>query len=77
LTPEPTTRETPVSMRSLLLSVALLLLPASVGAGMVKEGDRAPDFTLADQTGKPIRLADFRGKSNVVIAFYVMAFTPG
>jgi hypothetical protein len=67
----------PVSMRQLLLSVALLLLPASVGAGALKEGDYAPDFTLADQSGKPVRLADFRGKSNVVIAFYVMAFTPG
>ena len=77
MTPEPATRETPVSMPSLLLSVALLLLPASVGAGMLKEGDHAPDFTLADQAGKAVRLADFRGKSNVVIAFYVMAFTPG
>jgi AhpC/TSA family len=67
----------PGLMRQLLLSVALFLLPASVGAGVLKEGDHAPDFTLADQSGKPIRLADFRGKSNVVIAFYVMAFTPG
>jgi len=64
-------------MRSLLLFVALVLLPASAGAGMLKEGDHAPDFTLADQAGEPVRLADFRGKSNVVIAFYVMAFTPG
>ena len=64
-------------MRSLWLFVALVLLPSSVGAGMLKEGDHAPDFTLADQAGKPVRLADFRGKSNVVIAFYVMAFTPG
>ena len=64
-------------MRSLWLFVALVLLPSSVGAGMLKEGDHAPDFTLADQSGKPVRLADFHGKSNVVIAFYVMAFTPG
>jgi peroxiredoxin len=64
-------------MRSLWLFVALVLLPASVSAVMLKEGDHAPDFTLADQAGKPVRLGDFRGKSNVVIAFYVMAFTPG
>ena len=64
-------------MRSLLLFVAPLVLHATVGAGMLQEGDHAPDFTLADQAGKPVRLADFRGKSNVVIAFYVMAFTPG
>jgi peroxiredoxin Q/BCP len=67
----------PGSMRSLLLFCALLLLPASVGANLLKEGDKAPDFTLTDQAGKPVRLADFHGKSNVVIAFYVMAFTPG
>ena len=65
------------SMRSLLLFCALLLLPASVGANLLKEGDKAPDFTLTDQGGKPVRLADFHGKANVVIAFYVMAFTPG
>jgi peroxiredoxin len=64
-------------MRSLWLLAALLLLPAIVGAAMLKEGDKAPDFTLTDQSGKAVRLADFRGKSNVVIAFYVMAFTPG
>ena len=64
-------------MRQWLLLVTLLLLPASVGASTLKEGDRAPDFTLADQSGKSVRLAEFRGKSNVVIAFYVMAFTPG
>jgi peroxiredoxin len=64
-------------MRQLLVLVALFLLPASLRAAVLKEGDHAPDFTLADQSGKPVRLADFRGKSNVVIAFYVMAFTPG
>jgi peroxiredoxin len=64
-------------MGSLLLLAALVLLPASAGAGTLKEGDVAPDFTLTDQAGNPVRLSDFRGKSNVVIAFYVMAFTPG
>jgi cytochrome oxidase Cu insertion factor (SCO1/SenC/PrrC family) len=65
------------SMGSLVLFCVLLLLPASVGADLLKEGDKAPDFTLTDQAGKPVRLADFHGKSNVVVAFYVMAFTPG
>lgn len=64
-------------MRWLSFFVGLALLPASAAAGALKVGDKAPDFTLADQAGKPVRLADFRGKSNVVIAFYVMAFTPG
>ena len=29
---------------------------------MYKEGDRAPDFTAVDHTGKEIKLADFRGQ---------------
>jgi cytochrome oxidase Cu insertion factor (SCO1/SenC/PrrC family) len=40
-------------------------------------GDVAPDFTLNDSTGKPVKLSDFRGKKNVVLAFYVLAFTGG
>ena len=43
----------------------------------VKVGDLAPDFTLPDQAGKPVRLSDLRGKKNVVLAFYVLAFTGG
>jgi peroxiredoxin len=29
----------------------------------------APDFELADFTGQPVRLADFRGKQHVVLVF--------
>jgi peroxiredoxin len=29
---------------------------------MLKEGDRASDFTAVDHTGKQVRLADLRGK---------------
>ena len=43
----------------------------------VKIGDMAPDFTLPDHTGKQVKLSDFRGKKNVVLAFYVLAFTAG
>ena len=43
----------------------------------VKVGNTAPDFTLRDQTGKDVKLSDFRGKKNVVLAFYVFAFTGG
>ena len=43
----------------------------------LKVGDMAPDFTLPDQNGKPVKLSDFRGKQNVVLAFYVLAFTGG
>lgn len=43
----------------------------------LKVGDVAPDFTLPDTKGQPVKLSDFRGKKNVVLAFYVLAFTGG
>jgi peroxiredoxin len=43
----------------------------------LKVGDTAPDFTLTDTEGKQVKLSDFRGKKNVVLAFYVLAFTGG
>lgn len=43
----------------------------------LKAGDVAPDFTLSNTEGKPVKLSDFRGKKNVVLAFYVLAFTGG
>jgi len=39
-------------------------------------GDTAPDFTLPDADGKPVSLADYRGR-RVVVYFYPAAGTPG
>jgi cytochrome oxidase Cu insertion factor (SCO1/SenC/PrrC family) len=43
----------------------------------LKVGDVAPDFTLRATDGKTYKLSDFKGKKNVVLAFYVLAFTGG
>ena len=43
----------------------------------LKVGDAAPDFTLTDTAGKQVKLSDFKGKKNIVLAFYVLAFTGG
>jgi len=43
----------------------------------LKVGEPAPDFTLPSTTGEKVRLSDFKGKKNVVLAFYVLAFTGG
>jgi hypothetical protein len=43
----------------------------------LKVGDTAPDFTLPDTAGNKVKLSDFRGKNNVVLAFFVLAFTGG
>ncbi len=40
-------------------------------------GDRAPQFTLKDHSGKKVALADFKGKKNVVLVFYPGDMTPG
>src|ERR1700753_2680065 len=39
-------------------------------------GDEAPDFELPDQHGTPVKLSSFRGKKNVVLVFYPLAFSP-
>ena len=45
---------------------------------MPEVGDMAPDFELPSnlEKGKKVRLSDFRGKKNVVMAFYPLAWTP-
>jgi thioredoxin-dependent peroxiredoxin len=43
----------------------------------VRVGDAAPDFTLPDQLGRPVRLRDRVGKQNVVLYFYPKDATPG
>jgi cytochrome oxidase Cu insertion factor (SCO1/SenC/PrrC family) len=51
--------------------------PPSAPQTQLKVGDQAPDFALTDTEGQTVRLSDFRGKKNVVLAFYVLAFTGG
>jgi len=74
--------------RTYFLIVAAMVLAFSVAGNAqqppaqqlmtkVKVGDPAPDFTLPDHTGKQVKLSDFKGKKNVVLAFYVLAFTAG
>ncbi len=74
--------------KALALGFALLLLAASLFSqgqpqapmnqtSTLKAGDMAPDFALPDQGGNTVKLSDFRGKQNVVLAFFVLAFTGG
>ena len=43
---------------------------------MLKEGDKAPDFSSKDQDGNPVKLSDFKGQK-VVLYFYPKDDTPG
>lgn len=42
----------------------------------LEPGDGAPDFELRSHRGGSVKLSDFRGKKNVVLAFHPLAFTP-
>lgn len=65
--------------------VAFALAPAAFAAEEgsaakeLKVGDKAPDFKLPETSGKdaPKKLSDYKGKKNVVLAFYPKAFTRG
>ena len=43
---------------------------------MLTAGQEAPDFELRSHKGGAMKLSDFRGKKNVVLAFHPLAFTP-
>ena len=70
-----------------VLLTGLLAVPSPASAqtkndspNMPKIGDMAPDFALKYFDGndlKDVKLSDYRGKKNVVLAFYVFAFTGG
>jgi peroxiredoxin len=51
--------------------------PDKVAKVSLKVGDTAPDFTLLSDQWKTVKLSDFRGKKNVLLAVYVLAFTGG
>ena len=48
-----------------------------VEAADLKAGDKAPAFELKGSDGKTYKLAEFKGKKAVVIAWYPKAFTGG
>ena len=72
-------------MKKLATGILALWLVAAAWAQApqatkLKIGDTAPDFTLLAFDGQGVKsfsLHDFKGKKNVVLAFYVFAFTGG
>ena len=45
-------------------------------AAEIKVGDEAPDFTMKDQDQNDVTLSSFRGRKNVVLAFYPLDWSP-
>ncbi len=69
-----------VSLAAVLGAPAALLAQNKTEPLKLKVGDVAPDFALKYFDGakvKDISLHEFRGKKNVVLAFFVFAFTGG
>ncbi len=58
-------------------SIAAALLAQAPPSSTLKVGDTAPDFTLPSTEGGDVHLADYIGKSTVVLAFFPAAFTGG
>ena len=57
--------------------VGLSSTAAFAGSSDLTIGDRAPKFELPGSDGSTYRLADFRGKQVVVLAWFPKAFTGG
>lgn len=66
-----------VSLALLVFSLSLPVSAQTIAKTSLKVGDVAPDFTLLSDKWETVKLSDYRGKENVILAFYVLAFTPG
>ena len=58
---------------AVLLTISLWLAPMPVSA--VEVGQKAPDFLMHSTVGETVRLSDYQGKKNVMLFFFVAAFT--
>lgn len=61
---------------ALLAWFGLALLAAAAGLEAAELGQPAPDFSLPDLAGKPVRLGDFRGKKGVLVNFWATWCVP-
>jgi peroxiredoxin Q/BCP len=57
--------------------ITALLAVSLVAAADLKPGDPAPAFELPGSDGRTYRLADYKGKQAVVLAWFAKAFTGG
>ena len=70
-------RKTEALVAALGTAVGSLWAPDRTPRVALEPGDEAPDFALEGSDGRTYRLADYRGRSAVVIAWFPKAFTAG
>jgi peroxiredoxin Q/BCP len=58
-------------------ALGVSLFAQTLPSTILKVGHKAPDFTLPSIDGSNVHLADYVGKSTVVLAFFPAAFTGG
>ena len=61
------------TLAAVLLTIGLWLAPVPVAAAEV--GEKAPDFLMHSSVGETVRLSDYQGQKNVMLFFFVAAFT--
>jgi cytochrome oxidase Cu insertion factor (SCO1/SenC/PrrC family) len=64
--------------RTIATTLSILALSAALAssAGALEVGQAAPDFSLNNPDGKPVKLSDLTAKGPVVLYTFVAAFTP-
>ena len=61
------------ALAAVLFTMGLWMMPMPAPA--VEVGQQAPDFLMHSTMGETVRLSDYQGKKNVMLFFFVAAFT--
>jgi hypothetical protein len=61
------------ALAAVVCIIGLWMVPRSTPA--VEVGQQAPDFVMHSSVGESVRLSDYQGKKNVMLFFFLAAFT--
>ena len=61
------------TLAALVFILGLWMVPGAAPA--IEVGQQAPDFVMHSTVGESVRLSDYQGKKNVMLFFFVAAFT--
>jgi hypothetical protein len=61
------------TLAAMWFTIGLWMAPMPAPA--VEVGEKAPDFLMHSTVGETVRLSDYQGKKNVLLFFFLAAFT--